>query len=328
MLRIGILGTGGMASQRATAFAAISNVAVTAVFTRHAGKAAAICSATGATAYDDYHALLRQVDAVVVCLPNHLHAEHAQKALDAGRHVLVEYPLCLSHAHANDLQRAAERNGRVLMTGNTIIHEEMFRYVQQHLARLGRIVSAASWVAAYDPALAGMWYMDADQSGPTFACFHYHHIEYYRRLLGEVESVMARDESIADPGHPGRMQFRGGTLLMHHTGGGSSCIQWYLAASNTPGGVPRGLWLNGTQTSLAIIEQDGRSQAVWGQGDAGEVEGFANAWGVAGSSREFVEAVQDHFDHRARLESDLATLQVALAASDSARRGERVSATR
>jgi UDP-N-acetyl-2-amino-2-deoxyglucuronate dehydrogenase len=57
----------------------------------------------GACAYDAIDELLKHetgVDVVVVCTPNGLHAEHTIKALQQGRHVLCEKPMCITSAAA------------------------------------------------------------------------------------------------------------------------------------------------------------------------------------------------------------------------------------
>lgn len=58
------------------------------------------------------------VDAVVVATPSTRHAEMAVRALEAGKHVLVEKPLALSVADAERVIEAADRAGRVLMVGH------------------------------------------------------------------------------------------------------------------------------------------------------------------------------------------------------------------
>jgi predicted dehydrogenase len=53
------------------------------------------------------------LDAVVLCTPNHLHAEHAELALRAGVHVICERPLATRHEDVQrvlDAARAAERH--------------------------------------------------------------------------------------------------------------------------------------------------------------------------------------------------------------------------
>jgi D-xylose 1-dehydrogenase (NADP+, D-xylono-1,5-lactone-forming) len=68
-------------------------------------------------AYSSYQALLddREIDAVYVPLPNHLHATWVVTALQAGKHVLCEKPLALSLAEVDGIARAAERSGKLVM---------------------------------------------------------------------------------------------------------------------------------------------------------------------------------------------------------------------
>ena len=57
----------------------------------------------------------REIDAVSVCLPNHLHAPVAQLALRMGKHVLVESPPAVSAAEARKIDTAAKKYNRVLL---------------------------------------------------------------------------------------------------------------------------------------------------------------------------------------------------------------------
>lgn len=59
---------------------------------------------------------LSGIDAVYVCLPNHLHAEYATRAAVAGLHVLCEKPLGVRRSEAAAMARAAEEAGVRAMT--------------------------------------------------------------------------------------------------------------------------------------------------------------------------------------------------------------------
>lgn len=61
----------------------------------------------------------REVDAVVVASPSSLHYDQARQALEAGKHVLVEIPLAMSHAEGADLVEAARRQERLLMVAHS-----------------------------------------------------------------------------------------------------------------------------------------------------------------------------------------------------------------
>src|SRR5688572_1805612 len=57
----------------------------------------------------------KEIDAVSICLPNHLHAPTALAALRAGKHVMCEKPPALSAAEARRTDAAAKKTGKVLL---------------------------------------------------------------------------------------------------------------------------------------------------------------------------------------------------------------------
>jgi predicted dehydrogenase len=67
----------------------------------------------------DYRALLAAggLDAVVICSPAGTHAEIALAALDAGLHVLVEKPMCITLADADAIVAARDRAAKVVQVG-------------------------------------------------------------------------------------------------------------------------------------------------------------------------------------------------------------------
>jgi Oxidoreductase family, NAD-binding Rossmann fold len=69
--------------------------------------------------YEDYAALLdaRDLDAVVISAPAATHAEITVAALDAGVHVFVEKPLCITLANADRIIAARDRAQRVVQVG-------------------------------------------------------------------------------------------------------------------------------------------------------------------------------------------------------------------
>ena len=67
----------------------------------------------------DYRSLLDTggLDAVVICSPAGTHAEVVIAALDAGLHVLVEKPMCITLADADAIVAARDRAGRIVQVG-------------------------------------------------------------------------------------------------------------------------------------------------------------------------------------------------------------------
>jgi len=57
-----------------------------------------------------------QVDLVAISTPSYCHAEMAIQALNAGKHVAVEKPMCLQESEAEAMIDAARKKGRILTT--------------------------------------------------------------------------------------------------------------------------------------------------------------------------------------------------------------------
>lgn len=70
----------------------------------------------GRTSTDAIHTAIATapIDAVAICVENARHEALANAALDAGRHTLVEFPLCFTAAGALGLTQLAQRSGLTL----------------------------------------------------------------------------------------------------------------------------------------------------------------------------------------------------------------------
>lgn len=132
MLKVGLIGSGNIARNvHIPGWAKLgSNARITAIsdISPEATELAAakIATETGdqAEIYTDYHTLIREADieAVDICLPHHLHADAILAAVDAGKHILCEKPMCISLAEADEICAAVDRAGITYMSG----HDELF----------------------------------------------------------------------------------------------------------------------------------------------------------------------------------------------------------
>ena len=101
---------------------------------RDPGRAEAYARERGiGRAHGSYEALLADpdVEAVYVALPAALHAEWATRALEAGKHVLVEKPFSRDPAAVERAFDAAERAGRVLMEGFMYRHQPQAKRLRE-----------------------------------------------------------------------------------------------------------------------------------------------------------------------------------------------------
>jgi dTDP-3,4-didehydro-2,6-dideoxy-alpha-D-glucose 3-reductase len=132
-LRLGVLGCADIAGRRMLPAALASGrIKVTAVASRDAERAARLAGQFGARPVTGYEGLLdcRDVDAVYVPLPNHLHAEWAERALRSGRHVLVEKPLTTSYGGTARLFTLARTRGLLLRENVVFPHHAQHEAVR------------------------------------------------------------------------------------------------------------------------------------------------------------------------------------------------------
>jgi predicted dehydrogenase len=78
------------------------------------------------------------VDAIYISLPNHLHAQWTIAALNAGKDVLCEKPLGLSHLDSLAMSSAAQTSGRTLVEATWTAWHPRFKRAYE-LVRMGDI---------------------------------------------------------------------------------------------------------------------------------------------------------------------------------------------
>ena len=103
MLKIGLIGCGGMGSVHANSWIALGDkVQLAAIADPQPEKAKEFCEKTGAKLYPDGEALLanEQLDIIDVCVPTFLHTRYAVAAMEKGMNVFCEKPLCLNREEA------------------------------------------------------------------------------------------------------------------------------------------------------------------------------------------------------------------------------------
>ena len=123
-IQVGIIGVGGRGSYLAGQFASIGAntnacqvVAVADVYEKRKKAAADKFKCEG---YLDYREIINRadIDAVVVATPDHWHAAIALEALDHGKDVYLEKPMCHTIDEARHLSQTVKETKRVLQVGS------------------------------------------------------------------------------------------------------------------------------------------------------------------------------------------------------------------
>ena len=135
------------------------------------------------------------VEAVVVATPPQTHYSIALKALEAGKHVLVEKPLSTTVAHAAELIEVAHRQGRVLMPGHTFVYSPSVNAIRDIIRNgvLGEVYFVTS----------SRMNLGKYQADGVVCDLAPHDLSILLYCLGEsVVSVSASARSVFQPGVP------------------------------------------------------------------------------------------------------------------------------
>lgn len=140
-LRMGLVGAGQWAERiHGPGIAAHPGTELVGVWARRQEAAAAVAAASGgATPMADFDDLLAAVDAVTFAVPPGVQAPLALRAVEAGKHVILEKPLASSVEEAERLTVAAERAGVATLMVLT------FRYAKEVADWLAGVHRTGGW---------------------------------------------------------------------------------------------------------------------------------------------------------------------------------------
>lgn len=153
-VRWGILGAAKFAQEHmGPAIHMAKRGSLAALATRSPDKAAMFAAMVpDLKTHDSYEALLADpdIDAVYVPLPNHMHVDYAIKALDAGKHVLVEKPLAMTATEFDPVIKARDSSGLLAAEAYMIVHHPQWQtakalYQAGEIGRLVRVAGAFSY---------------------------------------------------------------------------------------------------------------------------------------------------------------------------------------
>ena len=167
--------------------------------------------------YGSYLELLADpdIDLVYISLPNDLHAQWTIRALEAGKHVLCEKPLCLTLEELMRIRNACERTGKVAMEAFMYVHHPQMETFRKVLAEntIGAVVAMHSEFAATFSRDAGNYRLDPRRGGGALWDVGVYPVSFF---LGfddsEVELVTGKAHIVngIDLSFWGRMDFASG----------------------------------------------------------------------------------------------------------------------
>lgn len=136
-IRIGVAGAAGaFGTKHLEALSQIESCDITTVMTTKKEQAAEVAQTFGAShSFDNFDDFITSDahDAVILATPTQMHAEQTIKALQAGKHVLVEIPMADSLADAEAMVAMQEQTGLVAMAGHVRRFNPSHQWVNQKM---------------------------------------------------------------------------------------------------------------------------------------------------------------------------------------------------
>lgn len=115
--RIGIIGTGRIANRFIPEAALVSGVNTQCVYNPHFKSAELFANRWGIDAYGDIDEFYDCADIVYIASPHETHYDYIKQALEHGKHVLCEKPMCLNRKQSKKLFESAKEKKLILFEG-------------------------------------------------------------------------------------------------------------------------------------------------------------------------------------------------------------------
>jgi len=205
----------------------------------------------------------KEIEAVDICLPTDQHVEVATAALRAGKHVLLEKPMALDAAGADQVLAAARASNRIFMTAQVVRFVPSYHYSAGMIksGKLGTLRSALLRRRCAAPAW-GKWLHDAAKSGGGVFDLLIHDVDYCLYAFGTPERVAATGYEDMPHGIDfieGRLYYANGAIAIvtggwHHPKAYPFSMEFTIVAD---GGT---LEFDSKGTPLTLYRADGESE--------------------------------------------------------------------
>jgi predicted dehydrogenase len=215
MLRVGLVGIGFMGWIHYLAYQKVKGVKLAAVCTRDRARLAGDwrgiqgnfgppgepVDLSDVAKYSALDALLadKSIDLVDLCLPPHLHAEAAIKALQAGKHVFVEKPMGLTAAECDKMVAAAKKARKQLLVGHVLPFLPEYDFAKRAIegGKYGKLLGGHFKRVISDP----LWlkdFFDPAKVGGPLVDLHVHDAHFIRLLFGMPTAVTSQGRMRGD----------------------------------------------------------------------------------------------------------------------------------
>ena len=205
MIKVGLVGLGNMGRLHLMNCLKLDGVDVVAVADSSKRALKKAESAGVKNLYVNYHDLIKHasdIDAIVMSLPNFLHLEAIQLALEAGLDVFTEKPMANNVEECRQIVKLVEKSGRKFMVGHCMRFVDAVEKMKVALDKgsIGRLevstieeITNGPFSYGRVPVPVSDWWFDPKKSGGgALIDIGYHMIDLFRFFAGDTHVVFSR----------------------------------------------------------------------------------------------------------------------------------------
>ena len=144
-VRIGIVGSGGMAGNHARNLAHNNVVELVAISSRNMETGSDLAKKYNARFMPNWHEMLQQedLDGIIVCTANDSHGEIVIASLEHDKHVFTEYPLARSLEEGEVAAEISISKRKILRVSHSEPVSETHQAIRQEIEHLGQLLVAS-----------------------------------------------------------------------------------------------------------------------------------------------------------------------------------------
>ncbi|GHU03674.1 dehydrogenase [Spirochaetia bacterium] len=192
LLKVGIIGAGGMGSNHSECYKQMESKGVKVVAAADPDKARRTAAAAlhGCKVYKTGMELIagEDLDIVDICTPSYLHTVHALAAMDKGRAVISEKPVCLTRFELQRLLKKQRQTGADMAVAQCLRFWNEYEWLKNAADKktYGKVRSVVMTRLGARP---DRWFIEPEKSGGVILDLHIHDVDFLYYLLGEPDTV-------------------------------------------------------------------------------------------------------------------------------------------
>jgi len=315
-VRVGFIGTGGIANAHLKGLSQISEVELTGLCDVDQARADQAVRTYGGKAYTDYQQMLdaEKPDAVYICVPPHAHVGQEEELVARGIPFFVEKPIANTLEKAQAIAEAVERANLITSVGYHWRYMDYTRLARERLEGKTIGMALGYWMGGMPGVF---WWRRKELSGGQMVEQTTHIVDLARYLCGDIVEVYAAMNTRALSDVENFTATDVGTMTVRFANGAVGTISNTCLLKGF--GYTVGLHV---VTPEVIVEVDGGQFRAIQAGREEIVRGGNNAY--LEEDQAFLRAVQTGDDSaiRSPYRDAVKTLAVTLAANQSAETGE------